>query len=101
MIVRARLGRVRRTAEWQTVRSWRRVDWNAVCHDLLLSDWSLVEAATDVNECVEQFMVIWDTVMDRHCPPRRVRVRGSTTPGSRTTLLSGRLCVSVASTAGP
>ena len=80
VIVRARLGRVRHAAEWRTVRSWRRVNWNVVCHDLLLSDWSLVEAATDVNECVEQFMVIWDTVMDRHCPPRRVRARGSNHP---------------------
>ena len=44
--------------------------------DLRLSDWSLAEAATDVNECVDQFMVIWNDVMNLHCPPRRVRVRG-------------------------
>ena len=80
VIARARLDRVRRPAEWHTVRSWRRVEWNNVCRDLLLSDWSLAEAATDVNECVDQFMVIWNDVMDRHCPPRRVRVRRSHCP---------------------
>ena len=79
VIVRARLGRVRRPTEWHTVRSWRSVEWNAVCHDLL-SDWRLVEAATNVNECVDQFMEIWDNVMSRHCPPRCVRVRRSYCP---------------------
>ena len=80
VIVRARLGRARRPTEWRTVRSWRSVEWNAVCHDLLLSDWSLVEAAANVNESVDQFMEIWDTVMSRHCHPRRVRVRRSCCP---------------------
>ena len=69
IMVSARLGRVR----WRTVRSWRRADWNAIRLDLLQSNWEEVDGATDVNECVQHFMNVWNTVMDRHCPPRRVR----------------------------
>lgn len=59
VIMRARLGRVRREPRWRTQRGWRRVDWNAICHDLLLSDWSQVDGATDVDGCV------WNAVLER------------------------------------
>ena len=72
IIVSARLGR--RNAQWTTRRSWRRADWDAICVDLLQSDWSLVDGATDVNTCLQYFMAIWNSVIDRHCPARRVRV---------------------------
>ena len=42
--------------------------------ELLEADWSAVDDATDVDTCVSEFMAIWDTVFDRHCPVRRVRV---------------------------
>ena len=74
VVVTARLGRVRRSAEWRTARSWRRCDWDAICLDLLEADWSAVDGATDVNACVGAFMAIWDAVFNRHCPERRVRV---------------------------
>ena len=74
VIVTARLGRVRRTPEWRTARPWRRCDWDAICLDLLRANWSAVDNATDVNICVREFMAIWNAVLDRHCPERRVRV---------------------------
>ena len=74
VVVTAQLGRVRRPPEWRTARPWRRCDWDAICMDLLGADWSAVDGATDVNLCVREFMAIWNTVFDRHCPARRVRV---------------------------
>ena len=76
----ARLPRVRRPARWRILRNWRRVDWNAVCLELLLADWSQVDGATDVNSCVEQFMAVWNAIVDRHCPPRRARVSRPSCP---------------------
>ncbi|KAF0287361.1 hypothetical protein FJT64_014208 [Amphibalanus amphitrite] len=74
VIVTARLGRVRRPPEWRTARPWRRCDWDAVCLEFLGADWSAVDGATDVNVCVREFMTIWNSVFDRLCPARRVRV---------------------------
>ena len=70
----AQLGRVRRPVQWRTIRSWRRADWSAICLDLLQSDWDGIDGATDVDQCVSHFMSVWNAVMDRHCPPRRVRI---------------------------
>lgn len=56
VVVTARLGRVRRRAQWRHLRSWRRADWSAICLDLLLTDWSGVDSATEVNACQVQFM---------------------------------------------
>ena len=80
VIVAARLGRVRRPPEWRTARPWRRCDWDAVSLALLEADWSRVDDATDVNDCVREFMSIWNSTLDIHCPERRVRVRGPDCP---------------------
>ena len=74
VIVSARLGRVRAPSRWRTARRWGRADWNAICLSFLEADWSGVDGATDVDECVQQFMTVWDSVMDRFCPVKRVRV---------------------------
>ena len=74
VVVTARLGRLRSPPEWRTARPWRCCNWEAICLDLLEANWSAVDDATDVNKCVREFMAIWDTIFDRHCPARRVRV---------------------------
>ena len=80
IVATARLPRVRRPAQWRVLRNWRRVDWDAVCLDLLLADWTNADGATDVSSCVEQFMSVWNAVIDRYCPPRRVRMSRPSCP---------------------
>ncbi|KAF0305784.1 hypothetical protein FJT64_022658 [Amphibalanus amphitrite] len=59
----------------RTTRNWGRTDWDAVCLDLLLADWSNFDSNEDVNSMVDIFMQIWWTVIDRHCPARTRRGR--------------------------
>ena len=80
IVTTARLPRVRRPAQWRVLRNWRRVNWNAVCLEFLLADWTQVDAAADVNSCVRHFMSVWNEVMNRYCPPRRVRVSRPSCP---------------------
>ncbi|KAF0298913.1 hypothetical protein FJT64_003775 [Amphibalanus amphitrite] len=74
VVVSARLGRVRVPARWRVARRWGRADWDAICLGFLESDWSGVDGATDVNECTQALMSIWNSVIDRFCPMKRVRV---------------------------
>ena len=73
VIVSARLGRVRLPTRWRVARRWGRADWDAICLSFLEADWSGVDGATDVNECLQQFMAVWDSVIERFCPTKRVR----------------------------
>ena len=74
VIVSASLGRVRAPARWRVSRPWGRADWDAICFGFLEADWSGVDGATDVDECTKHFMKVWDSVLDRFCPVKRVRV---------------------------
>ena len=80
VIVSARLGRVRVPAQWRVARRWNRADWDAICLSFLEADWSGVDGATDANECLRQFMAVWDSVIDRFCPTKRVRESQSRCP---------------------
>ena len=73
--VSAPIGRVRKQSTMRTVRSWGRADWDAICLDLLLADWTTLETSDDVNSMVDTFMEIWWSVLDRHCPARTRRSR--------------------------
>ena len=73
VVVSARLGRVRRPARRRDTRRWGRADWDAICLSFLEAGWSGVDGATDVNECLNQFMSVWVSVIDRFCPAKRVR----------------------------
>ena len=79
-VTTAYLPRVRKQAKWRISRNWRRVDWNAVCLEFLSANCTQVDGATDVNTCVNHFMELWNTVLDRHCPQRRVRVARPSCP---------------------
>ncbi|KAF0309111.1 hypothetical protein FJT64_019712 [Amphibalanus amphitrite] len=72
VIVSARLGRVRVPTRWRVARRWGRADWDVICLSFLEADWSGVDGATDVNECLQQFMAVWDSVIERFCPTKRV-----------------------------
>ena len=80
IVMTARLPRLRRPAQCRVLRNWRRVDWSAICLELLLTDWTQVDDAVEVDSCVEHFMAIWNAVVGRHCPPRRVRVSRPSCP---------------------
>ena len=57
------------------VRPWRRVDWDALCLELLTSDWTPLYDALDVDSKLTAFMTVWDAAVDRHCPLVTVRRR--------------------------
>ena len=71
----APIGRLRRRITYRTTRSWRAANWDAICLDLLLADWSSLYTSTDVNQMATTFMKIWIGVLDRYCPVRRRRIR--------------------------
>jgi len=70
---RVPLPRVRNKHKTRQIRRWDRTDWNGVCLDFLVSDWSAVYEAADVDSKLREFMRVWDDVIDRHCPVTRVR----------------------------
>ena len=41
--------------------------------ELLLADWEPMLRAVDVDSKLDEFMIVWDTVMNRHCPVVRTR----------------------------
>ena len=73
--VSAPTGRVRKLPTECVTRNWARADWNAICLDLLLADWSNFDTNRDINSMVDIFMRIWWSVLDRHCPARTRRSR--------------------------
>ena len=66
------LPRIRLKPECE-IRRWDQADWSAICLDMLLADWEPMIATGNVNDKLDEFMLIWDTVLDRHC--RTVRTR--------------------------
>ena len=75
VIVEALIGRLRRRATYRVTRSWRTADWDAICLDFLLADWDSLHNSTNVNQMVNEFMKIWNEVINRHCPIRKRRIR--------------------------
>ena len=65
----------RRAAKVHNSRRWHRVNWDSLCLDLLLTDWADFDRATDVNVLLDSFMRVWNNLIDKHCPERRVRTR--------------------------
>ena len=78
VIVRAPIRRPSRRPAPFTARLWRKVNWDAVCLDLLRADWSDIYGSVVVDEKVSAFLSVWWSVLDVHCPlkyvtPRRPR----------------------------
>ena len=57
------------------VRPWRRAHWDAICLELLTSDWAPLYDAPDVDRKLTAFMAVWNAAMDKHCPLITVRAR--------------------------
>ena len=75
IVVSAPIGRLRKLPVERTTRNWRGADWDAICLDLLLSDWSFLDSEEDINTMVEKFTATWWEIIDRHCPARTRRYR--------------------------
>ena len=78
VIVRASFRRKRQRPKPFTVRPWDKVQWDAMCLDLLRSDWEPVYIATTFDGKLKAFLNVLISVIDVHCPvktvvPRRPR----------------------------
>ena len=60
----------------------RRVIYDQLNLDLLLADWSPLyqEEATSTDDIYEAFLDIWNAVVNKHCPLKRVKLRHSDCP---------------------
>ena len=58
------IGRLRKLPVERTTRNWRHADWDAICLDLLLEDWTFLDTEGDINTMVEKFTVTWWNVVD-------------------------------------
>ena len=74
-IIRAPFFRLKSRRRSFKARSWRKIDWNALCLYLLLSDWDKFYQAEDIDKKLEEFMHIWSSAIDAHCPLRNVNPR--------------------------
>ena len=68
------LPRIRLKPEYREPRRWDRADWSAICLDMLLAVWEPMLPAGNVDDKLDELMLIWDTVMDRHCQTVRTRL---------------------------
>ena len=80
VLVEAPIGRLRARPTEHTGRNWRAADWDAICLQLLLADWSALQATEDVDEMVNIFMANWNAALDQHCPVRTRRFRRPACP---------------------
>ncbi|KAF0305593.1 hypothetical protein FJT64_022786 [Amphibalanus amphitrite] len=67
------LPKIRLKPEYREIRRWDRADWSAICLDMLQADWEPMFQAVGVDAKLDEFMTIWDAVMDCHCPTVRTR----------------------------
>ena len=58
-----------------TTRSVRQTDFNHLCLDLLMSDWSPLYAAVSADQAYSAFLHVWNAATDKHCPLKQIRVR--------------------------
>ena len=75
IIVRAQLRRQSRRPPPFKARPWRKVNWDAVCLSLLLSDWCEIYSADSVDNKLAAFLNLWWKVVDTHCPLKTVTPR--------------------------
>ena len=47
---------------------WRKVNWDAICLDLVKADWTSLYEAANVDEKLDAFMSVWWSIADCHCP---------------------------------
>ena len=69
----------RRPAEI-TIRSTRDLVPDALCLDLLVSDWSALYDSSDPAEKWRAWLAVWSPVIDRHMPEKTIRPRHAPAP---------------------
>ena len=77
IMVQTSIPKTRPIKKERVIRPWHRTDWNSLCLDIMLADWTELEVADDVNNMVAIFMEIWDDLINKHCPERVVKTGGS------------------------
>ena len=79
--VKTRLGRQKHEVRCITTRSMRRVNHDQLSLDLLLADWSALEdEAACIDDIYKAFLDVWNEVVDKHCPLKRVKLRHQDRP---------------------
>ena len=63
-----------------TVRSSRRLDPAALCYDLLTADWNSMYASSGVQEKWQEFLNVWNPIIDSHMPLVTVKLRHPSCP---------------------
>ena len=67
--------RTRQRVKTVSVRSTRSLVPDSLCLDLLLTDWSEVHGAADIDTKWEAWLAAWSPNIDRHMPTKQVRLR--------------------------
>ncbi|KAF0304575.1 putative histone-lysine N-methyltransferase PRDM7 [Amphibalanus amphitrite] len=80
VIAETTLQRERRRPAEVTIRSTRDLVPDALCLELLVSDWSAVYSATDPADKWKAWLAVWSPVIDRHMPEKKIRPRHSPAP---------------------
>ncbi|KAF0306683.1 hypothetical protein FJT64_021879 [Amphibalanus amphitrite] len=80
VIAETTLQRERRRPAEVTIRSTRDLVPDALCLELLVSDWSAVYGATDPADKWKAWLAVWSPVIDRHMPEKKIRQRHSPAP---------------------
>ncbi|KAF0304402.1 Retrovirus-related Pol polyprotein from type-1 retrotransposable element R2 [Amphibalanus amphitrite] len=80
VIAETTLQRERRRPVEVTIRSTRDLVSDALCLDLLVSDWSAVYGSADPADKWRAWLAVWSPVIDRHMPEKTIRPRHAPAP---------------------
>ncbi|XP_043210133.1 uncharacterized protein LOC122375044 [Amphibalanus amphitrite] len=80
VIAETTLQRERRRPVEVTIRSTRDLVPDALCLDLLVSDWSAVYGSADPADKWRAWLAVWSPVIDRHMPEKTIRPRHAPAP---------------------
>ena len=72
--------KIRQRPKEITIRSTRKLNRDALCLDLLLSDWSQIEAAGSTTDNWNAWLSVWDQIIDRHTPLHKVKLKHQSYP---------------------
>ena len=72
VIVRAPFRRLRHRPSPFSVRPWRKTNWDALCLELLLTDWGTVYGEAGIDSKVAEFLRLWWEAVDVHCPMKTI-----------------------------
>ena len=80
MISKTTLRREHRRPVEITIRSTRDLVPDALCLDLLVSDWSAVYRSSDPGDKWKAWLAVWTPMIDRHMPEKTIKQRHAPAP---------------------